>query len=178
MRIHSRLANPEAHYSLAAASLILGRGVPCLYYGDEVGERGAPGGPNGDLAMRMPINLSRALADGDGLGTAKQTAELVRLRRSHTALADGAGQQIPLAHTNTTMAFARVSSDGSDVAVVCFNCSGVPERMTLPISQKVQSCGDGCGFVEPLNGGAGIGVAGGELHVELAPNSFRVFVRS
>ena len=66
MRIHSRLANPEAHYSLAAASLILGRGVPCLYYGDEVGERGAPGGPNGDLAMRMPINLSRALADGDG----------------------------------------------------------------------------------------------------------------
>jgi glycosidase len=63
MRIHSRLNDPNAHYPLAVASMILGRGVPCLYYGDELGEQGKPGGPEGDLAMRREIDLRAALND-------------------------------------------------------------------------------------------------------------------
>jgi len=42
-RIASRLTDPEAHYPLAAAALLLSRGVPCIYYGDELGLLGAPG---------------------------------------------------------------------------------------------------------------------------------------
>jgi len=41
--------------------------VPCLYYGDEVGAEGAPGGPDGDLAMRRAVDLPAALADPDAM---------------------------------------------------------------------------------------------------------------
>ena len=105
MRIHSRLNNPSAHYPLAAASMILGRGVPCLYYGDELGEQGKPGAPEGDLAMRRAIDLRDALANQSAKDAARRTAELVALRRSHEALRDADADQVPLAHTNETMAF-------------------------------------------------------------------------
>lgn len=36
-----------------------------MYYGDEVGALGAPDGPDGDLAMRRPVQLFSALADPD-----------------------------------------------------------------------------------------------------------------
>ena len=148
MRIHSRLNNPSAHYPLAAASMILGRGVPCLYYGDELGEQGKPGGPEGDLAMRRAIDLRDALANQNAKDIARCTAELVALRRSHEALRDADADQVPLAHTNETMAFARVAHGGAS-AVVAFNNSDNSQRMTLPVGEKI-GAHDGCEFEEPL----------------------------
>ena len=175
MRIHSRLNNPSAHYPLAAASMILGRGVPCLYYGDELGEQGKPGGPEGDLAMRRAIDLRDALANQSAKDVARRTAELVALRRSHEALRDADADQVPLAHTNETMAFARVAHGGAS-AVVAFNNSDNSQRMTLPVGEKIRAH-DGCEFEEPLANGQRLHVSGGQLHVELPPNGLRVFLR-
>ena len=177
MRIHSRLNNPKAHYVLAAASLLLSRGIPCMYYGDEVGEMGAPGGPDGDLAMRRSIDLAAALNDGERMDVVKATSQLCSLRTSHEALRDALSAQIPLAHTNTTLSFARVASSGAS-AIVAFNCEDQPARMTLPVCEKINGVGDGTEFLEPLAGNTGITVSGGSLTLELPPNGFRVLIRA
>ena len=104
----------------------------------------------------------------------KTTAELVWLRRAHSALRDGNSAQVPLAHTNGQMAFARVGRDGA-VAVVAMNNESAPARMSLPVAEKC-GCGDGTAFAEPLASGATHDVSGGQLIVELPPNGYRVFV--
>ena len=171
-RVHSRLTNAREHYKLAAASLLLARGVPCVYYGDEVAEQGAPGGPDGDLAMRRPLNLAQALQRPEAVEAVKSTAELMWLRRGHSALRDGDSQQIPLAHSNGQLSFARKRGDA--IAVVAMNNESQPARMNLPVAQKC-GAGDGATFVEPLAGNQEHRVSGGELVVELPPNGFRVF---
>ena len=59
-RVCTRLENPAAHYPLAAAFLLTGGGVPCLYYGDEVRwatlVRHMPGHT---LAQRLGADLGR-----------------------------------------------------------------------------------------------------------------------
>ena len=178
MRIHSRLNNPRAHYVLASASMLLARGVPCVYYGDEMGEEGKPGGPDGDLAMRRPVNLASALSDPARMAFIKATSQLISLRRSHEALRDASSAQIPLGHTNTTMAFARVASSGA-AAIVAFNCEDKPASMTLPVSEKIGGVGDGVYFSEPLAGeSSGLTVSGGSLTLDLPPNGYRVLVRA
>ena len=148
-----------------------------MYYGDEVGEIGAPGRPDGDLAMRRSINLAAALGDGEKMDVVKATSQLCSLRTSHEALRDASSAQIPLAHTNTTMAFARVASSGAS-AIVAFNCEGQQASMTLPVSEKMNGVGDGVEFFEPLAGNTGIYVSGGTLTVDLPPNGFRVLIRA
>lgn len=172
-RIHSRLTNAEAHYKLAACVLLLSKGVPCVYYGDEVAEMGAPGGADGDLAMRRPLDLVNALQRPEAVAAVKTTAELMWLRRGHSALRDGDSAQVPLAHSNGQLSFARVHGSNGAVAVVAMNNESSPARVRLPVAQK---CGakDGTVFVEPLHGNEEIRVSGGELVVELPPNGFRV----
>lgn len=110
----------------------------------------------------------------------KATSQLVALRTSHEALRDASSAQISLAHTNTTLAFARVASSGA-AAIVAFNCEGRPARMTLPVGEKMSGVSDGAEFFEPLAAGGtssgGITVSGGSLTLELPPNGFRVLVR-
>jgi glycosidase len=171
-RINSRLKDPRAHYKLAAASLLLARGVPCVYYGDEVAELGAPGGPDGDLAMRRPLSLREALRRPEAVDAVRSTAELMWLRRGHSALRDGDSQQIPLQHSNGQLAFARKSGDA--IAVVAMNNESRPARVNLPLAQKC-GVGEGAVFAEPLAAGQEHRVAGGELVVEIPPNGFRVF---
>ena len=174
-RIYSRLNDPANHYPLAAASLLLGRGIPCVYYGDEVAAEGAPGGPDGDLAMRRPLDLADALREPRAQDAVRATSELVWLRRAHSALRDGNSAQVPLQHTNGQLAFARVAGDGSGaVAVVAMNNEAQPARMNLPVAEKC-GLGDGTTFAEPLAGGQTHAVSGGQLIVELPPNGFRVF---
>tara|TARA_B110000977_G_scaffold29882_3_gene38988 strand:+ start:311 stop:2269 length:1959 start_codon:yes stop_codon:yes gene_type:complete len=175
-RIYSRLTNPQEHYKLAAAVLLLSKGVPCVYYGDEVAELGAPGGPDGDLAMRRPLNLGQALQRPEAVAAVKSTAELMWLRRGHSALRDGDSAQIPLVHSNGQLSFARVHQSNGSVAVVAMNNESQPARVNLPVAQK---CGahDGTVFVEPLAGGQEHHVSNGELVVELPPNGFRVFTK-
>lgn len=102
------------------------------------------------------------------------------LRTSHAALRDASSAQIPLAHSNTTLAFARVarhaSSGEAAEAIVAFNCDGQPARMTLPVSEKMSGVSDGAEFYEPLLAAVSV-VSGGALTLDLPPNGFRVLVR-
>ena len=51
-RIASQLNNP-AHYRLALSFLMLYKGIPCLYYGDEVAMEGTPGAQGTSCAFRL-----------------------------------------------------------------------------------------------------------------------------
>ena len=143
-----------------------------------MGEKGAPGGPDGDLAMRRSVDLFSALSDPDAMSVVKATSQLCALRTSHEALRDASSAQIPLAHTNTTMAFARVKDSSGAAAIVAFNCEGQPARMTLPVSENINGVGDGTEFYEPLAGDASFTVSGGSLTLELPPNGYRVLIRA
>eukprot|EP00237_Pycnococcus_provasolii_P012158 CAMPEP_0205951674 /NCGR_PEP_ID=MMETSP1459-20131121/3097_1 /ASSEMBLY_ACC=CAM_ASM_001120 /TAXON_ID=41880 /ORGANISM="Pycnococcus provasolii, Strain RCC931" /LENGTH=647 /DNA_ID=CAMNT_0053323401 /DNA_START=93 /DNA_END=2034 /DNA_ORIENTATION=+ len=170
-RIASRLSNPNEHYMLAAASLLFARGTPCLYYGDELGLEGAPGGPLGDNAMRQKVDLRETLANGNAHARFEATSRLVHLRQSHAALRDATSAQTTLVLTNETFAFARKSSCGA-TALVAFNCSGNAATVHLPVGEKV-GMADGTMLSEPL-GGSGATAHSGMIALDLPPNSVRV----
>ena len=103
-RVHSRLTDAREHYKLAAASYP--RGVPCVYYGDEVAEQRARG-PDGDLAMRRPLNLARrALRASRGCRGEDHGGADVAPERD-TARCATRWQQVPRAHSNGQLSFAR-----------------------------------------------------------------------
>lgn len=56
-RLWDQLAGDEARYKLAAAGYLLQPGTPFIYYGEEVGQAGLPGGPQaGDAPLRAPMS--------------------------------------------------------------------------------------------------------------------------
>ena len=157
--------------SCVAASLLFARGTPCLYYGDELGLEGAPGGPLGDNAMRQKVDLRETLANGNAHARFEATSRLVHLRQSHAALRDATSAQTTLVLTNETFAFARKSSCGA-TALVAFNCSGNAATVHLPVGEKV-GMADGTMLSEPL-GGSGATAHSGMIALDLPPNSVRV----
>lgn len=98
-RILSVLGDNRDKAQLAAALLFTFPGVPCIYYGDEIGLTGW-----GDSSNRAPMPWDPAQWDGDLRATYQQ---LIHLRRTAPALRDG-GFQILHAHGDI-LAFQRHS---------------------------------------------------------------------
>eukprot|EP00899_Mesostigma_viride_P021855 jgi/Mesvir1/29671/Mv21510-RA.1 len=139
-RIASQLKNAR-HYVLATAVLMTVTGVPCIYYGDECGMQGAPGGPNGDLAMRRPLRFDHT-PDNDAHFEA--TRELVALRKQLPALSTGA--LVLLGNTNQQFSYLRRSEDGK-AAVVVLNLSTADVPMQVDLS-RVGGISNGSAFVQ------------------------------
>lgn len=101
-RLRTVLGDDMAKVRLAMALLFTYPGVPCVYYGDEIGMQGGP-----DPDCRRPMPWDAARWDTDLRGFVQQ---LTHLRRTAPALCDGGFQMLHAA--GETVAFLRDAPAG------------------------------------------------------------------
>ncbi|XID92155.1 alpha amylase N-terminal ig-like domain-containing protein [Paenibacillaceae bacterium WGS1546] len=99
-------------------------GVPCIYYGDEIGIDGGQ-----DPGCRKCMVWEEEKQDRELLAF---FADLVRLRRSHRALRDGSLEVLSTDAGHGTVAYVR-EKDG-DRFIVALNAGGSQEKLSLPAS--------------------------------------------
>mmetsp|Transcript_19896 Transcript_19896/g.64745 ORF Transcript_19896/g.64745 Transcript_19896/m.64745 type:complete len:627 (-) Transcript_19896:87-1967(-) len=172
-RLASRLNDAERHSPLAVAQLMLGAGVPCLYYGEEFGLEGAPGGPEGDRAMRQTVNLHEQLQNPRARELFDHTKKLIELRKAHPSLRDGRVRADVLNCTNTLISFSR-TNDG-ETTVFVLNCSGDSQE----VRAMVHGVAENAVFEEILDDGRKherTSVEGGAISVSCPPFTARALV--
>jgi alpha-glucosidase len=148
-RIRHRVGGNRQLQRLAAVIQFTYPGVPCIFYGDEIGLDGA----NANMARRtMPWD--QAQWDHDLLALYRR---LSHLRRQSTALAVGGFQ---LLYTDAdTVAYLR-DVDQEQIVVVAYR--GASERPAMPLFVAHGAIADGARFVEILSDAQAI-VADGYL---------------
>ena len=104
-RITSQV-NDRRHVMLAHAFMLFARGIPCMYYGDEILMEGAAieGSPERDFPLRRP--MPEVISD-EGKHSLAMTGYLVRVRKSVAALYSGSLEPHDISCTNETLIFTR-----------------------------------------------------------------------
>eukprot|EP00237_Pycnococcus_provasolii_P014673 CAMPEP_0205948902 /NCGR_PEP_ID=MMETSP1459-20131121/1166_1 /ASSEMBLY_ACC=CAM_ASM_001120 /TAXON_ID=41880 /ORGANISM="Pycnococcus provasolii, Strain RCC931" /LENGTH=868 /DNA_ID=CAMNT_0053320331 /DNA_START=210 /DNA_END=2816 /DNA_ORIENTATION=- len=146
-RITSQL-HERRHVMLANAFLLFARGIPCLYYGDEIAMEGKAieGSPERDFPLRRPMP---EVVPQEGLEALDMTSHLVHVRRSVPALNSGELNASEVSCTQETLQFTRRLD--KQVAVCAFNCSteqGHHVTLSAP-----HDCEPGTIFVDVLDNG-------------------------
>lgn len=154
-RLLTLLGGDAARNRLAVALLLTYVGVPCVYYGNEIGL----GGQN-DVEARGCMEWDPARWDGD-LRAFYQA--LIRLRRTSPALRAG-GFQV-LAAEEHTLAYLR-DTDTEQILVVGHRGPGVRAAGPLPVAAGALP--DGAEFTELLSGRRAT-VSGGQLPLPALP---------
>jgi glycosidase len=165
--------------SLAKTKLAFGltltlRGIPELYYGDEIGMPGGgdpdnrrdfPGGWPGDA--NNAFTAEGRTAEQQELFTYVQT--LLRLRREHPALQGG--KLWHLSSDETTYVFLRETEE--EHIVVAFNNSEQPREMKIPLSDTPAK---GAAGFTAIFGQARAEVRSGEVHINMPALSLSIFL--
>ena len=161
---------------LAQTFLLTNRGIPLLYYGDEIG---MPGGDDPDNRRDFPGGFpgdARDAFTNEGRTPQEQQvwqhvralthlrAELAPLRR---------GSQKTLYQTDKQWAYARVL--GHDAVIVVLNNDTAPATFSVPVSPA--GLPDGVTLTDRLGISAPARVAGGAVTVTLPARSGAVFAR-
>jgi glycosidase len=163
-----------AGLKLAFTFLLTARGIPLVYYGDEVAMPGGvdpdnrrdfPGGWPGD--PRNAFGAAGRTADEQSVFERVRTlgrlrAELVPLRR---------GVTVTLLAEEQAYVFARVTREGS--VIVAFNNGSEAARLDVP----VDGLGEGETLEDRLGGVAAMPVAGGRLRFTLPARSAALLTR-
>jgi glycosidase len=158
---------------LAFSIVLTLRGIPQLYYGDEIGIQGGddpdnrrdfPGGFPGDA--RNAFLASGRTTDEQALYSYVQA--LLKLRRDHVALREGALWQ--LHWDDSTYSFARVARN--ERLVVVLNAG--PSAKTLRFSLAETPVAD-ASRVTRIFGDPDAAIQGGEFIVSLKPHDFAVY---
>jgi len=167
-------ATPQG-LELAFTFLMTARGIPMIYYGDEIGMRGGgdpdnrrdfPGGWPGDThnafnaAGRTPEE--RAIWDHVRRLTHLR-AELEPLRR---------GPMVNLCVSEQTYGYART---GASPVVVLMNNGGEPAEVNCDVSPL--GLADGASLADRLSGAPELHVAGGQVHVRLPARSAGIYTQ-
>jgi glycosidase len=139
--------------ALGYALLFTNRGIPLVYYGDEIGLAGA-GDPDNRRFMTFP---SGSLAAGQQLIYGK-LQKLGALRAGHSALRRGT--RATLSWTNDTWAYSM--TDGSDVVYVAMNRSDQAQSVGGLPSKALKDEMTGDSLSGPT--------------VSVPPRSFRIFI--
>ncbi len=163
---------------LAHDLLYLTRGVPVVYYGDEVGMTGSGDGRDKNARQDMfPTQVADwktqerigGAAVGDGSSLTGSTpiearlAALARLRAENPALATGA--QITRYGEGTVFAASRIDAAARTEYVVAFNTGDSAETAVIPTSTPSS------GWSALLGGSAAMTDATGRMTVTLPPRS-------
>ena len=134
----SRAKMDPVHYSLGKARLLMAAawqmtypGVPCIYYGDEIGMEGFK-----DPYNRRPYKWSGGDEEIQGF-----YRKLIKLRNEHAALQTG--EVLPLYAAGNVIAYARVIRGGKDVFgaaaedstfIIAFNRNAEWESIDIDVS--------------------------------------------
>jgi neopullulanase len=155
---------------LHTAFLLSVRGVPQLYYGDEIAMEGG-GDPDNrrDFPGGFPGDARDAFTRAGRTPTEQRmyewTRDWIRLRRDHRALRYG--RTIDLVYTDDLYVFARRAGD--ETVVVAINRSAAPQRATVPIS--FLEAGESSRLVPLLSAREQVSAAGGSLAFEAPAKS-------
>lgn len=160
---------------LACTFLMTARGVPLIYYGDEIG---LPGGGDPDNRRDFPGGWpgdARDAFTAAGRTPAEEAMfqhvqRLARLRQEQPALRRG--RLVTLETTDQAWAYARVG-EGGPVLVALNNAT---EPMTLRVPVAAAQIADGATLRDAL-GGATANVSGGLATITLSARTGAVFVR-
>jgi glycosidase len=158
----------------AGFSLLLTmRGIPQLYYGDEIGMRGGedpdnrvdfPGGFPGDARNAFQPG-QRARAEQELFAHVRR---LVQLRRDHPALRGG--RQWHIGWDENYYAFLREGS--GERLLVVFNNADTPRTFSVPLDNTPL---ENARELEPLLDAQSARVQNGNLEVKVAPVSVAVY---
>jgi len=173
-RFASAEGSSAAKLKLAFALTLTLRGIPELYYGDEIGMAGAgdpdnrrdfPGGWREDKqnAFSEP---GRTREQNDLFSCVK---ELLRLRREHAALRGG--HLWHLFSDETSYVFARESEE--ERVLVVFNNNSEPRELDVALRDTPLQ---GVMRATRLFGEGSVKQSGTELHVDEPPQSLSIFI--
>jgi glycosidase len=150
------------------------RGIPELYYGDEIGMPGGgdpdnrrdfPGGWPGDA--KNAFTADGRTPEQQELFTYVQT--LLRLRREHPALQGG--KLWHLSSDETANVFLRETEE--ERILVAFNNSVQPRELRIPLSDTPAN---GAAGFTTIFGQARADVKGGEVHMNMPGQSISIFL--
>ncbi|HEX4544246.1 MAG TPA: alpha-amylase family glycosyl hydrolase [Candidatus Acidoferrum sp.] len=172
-RFASAEGSSAAKLKLAFGLTLTLRGIPEIYYGDEIGMPGGgdpdnrrdfPGGWIGDSNEAFtPAGRTREQQD---IFSSVQT--LLRIRREHPALRGG--QLWHLASDETAYVFLRESEE--ERVVVAFNNADRARELRIPLNGTPIQKGE---QLLDLLGGATAEVAAGEIHISMPAQSLSIF---
>lgn len=165
--------------SLAKTKLALGltltlRGIPELYYGDEIGMAGGADPDNRrDFPGGWPGDAQNAFS-GSGRTPEQreifaQARTLLHLRHEHPALAEG--RLWHLASDDAIYVFLR-ETEGERV-LVAFNNATQARDLQIPVSDTPAQ---GAAGIKALFGGAKASAAGREIRIEMPAESLSIFL--
>ncbi|MDT4895306.1 MAG: neopullulanase [Acidobacteriota bacterium] len=150
--------------------LLTVRGIPQLYYGDEIA---LPGNDDPDNRRDFPGGFpgdKRSAFTKNGRTPEEQrmyewTRSLVHLRREQRALRQG--HTIDLVYTDDTYVFARRSA--GEIIVVAINRAPTPQKTTIPIA--LIETADGAQLIPLLSAKERIRAAGGSFTFDVPPRT-------
>jgi glycosidase len=165
-----------AGLELAFTFLLTARGIPLVYYGDEIA---MPGGVDPDNRRDFPGGWPgdpRNAFEAGGRTTDEQSVfervrTLTRLRAGLVPLRQGA--TATLLAQEQAYVFARATRD--DAAIVALNNAGAAATLDVPV--RGLGLGEGATLEDRLSGIAALQVAGGRLRFTLPARSAALLVR-
>jgi glycosidase len=173
-RFRSAEGSSPAKLKLAFGLVLTLRGIPEVYYGDEIGMPGGHDPDNrGDSSGGWPGDAQNAFTH-KGLTPEQQAIfscvqSLLQLRREHPALRQG--HLWHLASDESSYVFVRQSEEES--VIVAFNNSEKPRELRIPLQDTpVQSAAG----VASLFGDASAKLVGHEMHINMPPQSLSMFI--
>ena len=173
-RFASADGNSPAKRKLVFGLTLTLRGIPELYYGDEIGMLGGgdpdnrrdfPGGWPGD--SKNAFTAEGRTAEQQELFSYVQT--LLRLRREHPALQ--IGKLWHLFSDETSYVFLRETEE--ERVLVAFNNSAEPRELKFPLADTPGQ--SAAGFMRVL-GQAKADVSNGEVHLAMPAQSISIFL--
>jgi glycosidase len=173
-RFASAEGSSPAKLKLAFGLTLTLRGIPEIYYGDEIG---MPGGGDPDNRRDFPGGWIGDTNDAfTETGRTREQQEifsyvqwLLKLRREHPALRSG--QLWHLASDESSYVFVRESEE--ERVVVAFNNAGQPKELRVPLADTPVQRAAAIGL---LLGEARAALAGGEIRMTMPAQSLSIFL--
>jgi glycosidase len=163
-RIKTLCEGSQPCANLAAITMFAWPGVPCIYYGDEIGMDGGP-----DPENRRAMHWDQANATNPTLGLYRR---LILARKSCLALQQGEVHPLLADDAKQIIAFAR--RDGNQVALVVLNRSQQARQIDLGVGDLALPSS----LIDVVSGKAMSFSGGPRLHAQIPAESALLLVPS